>query len=76
MWGGLIAACCSWRPWWAAWRAPSRTALLVLVRKITPDKVLPEIAGYGGEMIQTSLDNESEERLREALEARSVAVSV
>ncbi len=35
---------------------------------ITPDKVLPQIAQYGGEVIQTSLDNDSEERLREVLE--------
>lgn len=43
-------------------------ALIVLVRRVTADKVLPRIAKYGGEVIQTSLDNESEERLREVLE--------
>lgn len=32
-------------------------------------EVLPEIQGYGGEVIQTSLDNESEARLREVLES-------
>jgi uncharacterized membrane protein len=52
---------------------PGGAALILLVRKVTPDKVLPEIASYGGEVIQTSLDDESEERLREALEARMVA---
>jgi uncharacterized membrane protein len=45
-------------------------ALIVLVRKVTPDKVLPEISQYGGEVIQTSLDDESETRLREVLERR------
>jgi uncharacterized membrane protein len=50
---------------------PGGAALMVLVRQVTPDKVLPEIASYGGEVMQTSLDNESEERLREVLEARS-----
>jgi uncharacterized membrane protein len=50
-------------------------ALIVLVRKVTADKVLPQIASYGGEVIQTSLDNESEERLREALEAHAVATA-
>jgi uncharacterized membrane protein len=54
--------------------APGGAALILLVRKITADKVLPEIASYGGEVIQTSLDDESEERLREALEAHAVAV--
>ena len=42
-------------------------AVVVLVRESTPDKVLPRISQYGGEVIQSSLDNESEQRLREAL---------
>lgn len=54
---------------------PGGAALIVLVRKVTADKVLPEIAGYGGDVIQTSLDDESEERLREVLEARSAATA-
>lgn len=45
-------------------------ALIVLVRKVTPDKVLPQISQFGGEVIQTSLDDESEARLREVLELR------
>ena len=48
-------------------------ALIVLVRKVTPDKVLPQISQYGGEVLQTSLDDESEERLREVLESRAAA---
>jgi uncharacterized membrane protein len=48
-------------------------ALIVLVRSSTSDKVLPEIAHFGGEVIQTSLDNEAEERLRHALEMRGAA---
>ncbi|HVU77850.1 MAG TPA: DUF1269 domain-containing protein [Gaiellaceae bacterium] len=54
---------------------PGGAALILLVRKVTPDKVLPEIASYGGEVIQTSLDDELEERLREALEARMVTTA-
>jgi uncharacterized membrane protein len=46
---------------------PGGAALIVLVRKMTPDKVLPEISQYGGEVIQTSLDDASEARLREVL---------
>lgn len=42
-------------------------ALIVLVRKVAPDHVLPEIEQYGGEIIRTSLDDESEARLREIL---------
>jgi uncharacterized membrane protein len=48
-------------------------AVIVLIRRSTPDKVLPEISRFGGEVIQTSLDNESEERLREILETRGAA---
>jgi uncharacterized membrane protein len=49
--------------------SPGGAALIVLVRKVTPDKVLPQIQQYGGDVIQTSLDDETEERLREALQA-------
>jgi uncharacterized membrane protein len=35
--------------------------------------VLPEIARYGGEVIQSSLDNDAEERLREVLAAREAS---
>jgi uncharacterized membrane protein len=48
-------------------------ALIVLVRQVTADKVLPEISQFGGEVIQTSLDDESEARLREVLEVREAA---
>src|SRR3954469_16901969 len=52
---------------------PGGAALIVLVHSSTPDKVLPEIAQFGGEVIQTSLDNEAEQRLRHILEARDAA---
>jgi uncharacterized membrane protein len=42
-------------------------AVIVLIRKVTPDKVLPEISPYGGEVLQTSLNDEGERRLQEAL---------
>jgi uncharacterized membrane protein len=47
---------------------PGGAALIVLVRKVTPDKVLPRIESFGGEIVQTSLSDEAEERLREVLE--------
>jgi uncharacterized membrane protein len=52
---------------------PGGAALITLIRSSTPDKVLPEIAQFGGEVIQTSLDNEAEERLRHILESRDAA---
>jgi uncharacterized membrane protein len=44
-------------------------ALFVLVRQVTPDKVIPRISRHGGKVLQTSLSNESEQRLQEALDA-------
>jgi uncharacterized membrane protein len=41
-------------------------ALLLLIRKVSVDKVLPQIK-IPGKVLQTSLDKESEERLSEAL---------
>jgi uncharacterized membrane protein len=52
---------------------PGAAALIVLVHSSTPDKVLPEIAQFGGEVIQTSLDSETETRLRHILETRDAA---
>jgi uncharacterized membrane protein len=50
-------------------------ALIVLVRKVTADKVLPEISQYGGEVLQTSLDDESEARLREVIEGAQASAA-
>jgi uncharacterized membrane protein len=46
---------------------PGGAAVFVLVRRSTPDKVLPRISQYGGEVIHCSLSEEAEETLREAL---------
>jgi uncharacterized membrane protein len=46
---------------------PGKAALFVLVRQATPDKVIPRLREYGGEILQTSLSAEREEDLREAL---------
>jgi uncharacterized membrane protein len=45
-------------------------AVVVLVRQSTPDKVLPRISQFGGEVIQSSLDDETEQRLQDALSAQ------
>ncbi len=44
------------------------SAVFMLVVEATQDKVLPEMAKYGGHVYQTSLSNEDEEKLRQALE--------
>jgi uncharacterized membrane protein len=48
-------------------------AVFVLVREATADKVVPEIAKYGGHVIQSSLSNEQETALQEALDRRGAA---
>ncbi len=47
---------------------PGSSALFVLVRKSTPDKVLEELKGFKGKILKTSLTADKEEALREALE--------
>jgi len=44
------------------------SALFVLVRKSTPDKVLERLKAFKGRVIQTSMTAEKEEELRAALE--------
>jgi uncharacterized membrane protein len=48
---------------------PGKAALFVLVVSSTPEKVLPEVAPYGGHIITTSLSPEAEANLREAAQA-------
>ena len=43
------------------------SALFVLVRKATPDKVLEELAGSGGTVLRSSLSHEDEAKLQAAL---------
>ena len=48
---------------------PGSSALFVLVRKATPDRVLEELKGTGGKVLKTSLAHESETKLQAALSA-------
>jgi uncharacterized membrane protein len=47
-------------------------ALFMLVIKATPDKVLEQMQKFGGDVYQTSLSNEDEEKLKKALEHDNV----
>jgi len=47
---------------------PGQGALFMLVIKATEDKVIPELAKTGGKVYQTSLSNEDEAKLKQALE--------
>jgi uncharacterized membrane protein len=48
---------------------PGHSALFLLVVKVTRDKVLPELAQYNPTLLQTSLSEEDEAKLRETFSA-------
>ncbi|QKJ66379.1 DUF1269 domain-containing protein [Deefgea piscis] len=56
----------------AANMKPESSTLFVLVRSMTPDKVLEQLRGTGGTLIQTSLSHEDETKLQAALSAAKV----
>jgi len=47
---------------------PASSALFVLVRKDTPDKVLEAIKGFKGKVLKTSLTTDEEDELRKVME--------
>jgi uncharacterized membrane protein len=53
----------------AAGLQPGGSALFVLVRKATPERVLEEVQGSGGKILRTSLTHEDEAKLQAALNA-------
>ena len=53
----------------AAKLSPNTSALFVLVRSVTADKVVPEIQKFGGTILQSSLSHDDEARLQAALRA-------
>ena len=48
---------------------PGHSALFLLVREATPDKVVDELTQFNGKILQTSLSKEDEARLRAAFGA-------
>ena len=48
---------------------PGSSVLFVLIRKMTEDKVLDELKGTGGKVLQTSLSHDDEAKLNDALAA-------
>ncbi|MEU6661422.1 DUF1269 domain-containing protein [Streptomyces sp. NPDC046821] len=48
---------------------PGAAALFLLVKQAAGDKVIPEIAAFGGQLVQTSLSHEEEDHLRAAIQA-------
>jgi uncharacterized membrane protein len=54
---------------------PNSSAIFVLVRNVTIDKVTPEISKYGGTVLHTSLSTDAEQRLQAALWQQAGATS-
>ena len=52
---------------------PGTSAIFAVVRRSTPDKVIPVISKYGGVVMHTSLSKEAEDRLNAALSSQPVA---
>lgn len=46
---------------------PGNSAIFILVRAVTADKVIPELSEFGGKVIQTNLSKKAEERLQQEL---------
>jgi uncharacterized membrane protein len=53
---------------------PGSSALFVLVRSVTADRILPELQPFQGTVLRTSLSNEQEARLQQALQGVTPAV--
>lgn len=52
---------------------PGSAAVFVLLHKTTVDKLIPALRGHGGHVLQTSLSDEVEQRLRDATGGRYAA---
>ena len=50
---------------------PGASALFVLVKEATPDKVFEKLKGFGGKILQTSLSKDYEAALQKALAGES-----
>jgi hypothetical protein len=46
---------------------PGTSAIMVIVRKVTPDRFLEALRPYGGTVLQTSLSHDAEQQLMKAL---------
>ncbi|MCA9874569.1 MAG: DUF1269 domain-containing protein [Ardenticatenaceae bacterium] len=51
---------------------PGHAALFLLVERVTADKVLPELSSFNATVLQTSLSNEDEAKLRETFGAGEI----
>jgi uncharacterized membrane protein len=54
---------------------PGTSAILVVVRKTTPDKFLEAIRPYGGTVLRTSLTHDAEQQLTKSLHGDDMAAA-
>ena len=54
---------------------PGTSAIFVLIRKSTPDRVLADLSKYEGKVLRTSLSKEDEAKLQAALNGNTQAVT-
>jgi uncharacterized membrane protein len=55
--------------------APGTSALFLVVEKVTPDKAVHALSEYGGTVIKSSLSEEAERELQEALHGETAVVA-
>ena len=48
---------------------PNSSAIFLIVRNVSPDKVIASLRPYGGTILDTTLTKEAEEDLKENLQA-------
>lgn len=48
---------------------PGKSAIMMVIRRATTDRVLEELAPCGGTVLRTSLSHEDEDKLVEALQS-------
>ncbi len=54
-----------------AMMTPGTSALIMVVEKVTPDKAVEAMSGFGGEVLKTSLTHDAEQQLQEALHGKA-----
>jgi len=50
---------------------PGTSAVVMIVEKVTPDKAVAALSKYGGDVLQTSLSEDAEKQLEEALHGKA-----
>ena len=55
---------------------PGTSAIFVLIRKSTPDRVLADLSKFEGKVLRTSLSKEDEAKLQAALSKRETSLAI